>query len=382
MSGCSAIIVAAGRGSRFGGDVPKQYTRLAGQAILRQTVLRFLHHDGVDNVRVVIHRDDQDAYTQAIGDLPVLDPVTGGETRQESVRLGLESLTGINPKTVLIHDAARPFAGHALIKRVTDALETHPGAIPAVAVNDTLKRGHQSMIAETVARENLWRAQTPQGFRFQDILTAHQNLRHETLTDDASLMEKMGLAVALVEGEENNFKITTADDLTRAENMMNSGDIRTGYGFDVHRFEDGDHVMLCGVPIPHNQGLAGHSDADVGLHALTDALLGAAGEGDIGIHFPPSDERWRGAPSDIFLAKARDLVTAKSGIIINADITLICEQPKVSPHRITMCKRIAQILQIDPSRVNIKGTTTEGLGFTGRGEGIAAQAVITICLKA
>jgi 2-C-methyl-D-erythritol 4-phosphate cytidylyltransferase / 2-C-methyl-D-erythritol 2,4-cyclodiphosphate synthase len=380
MSGCTALIVAAGRGSRFGGDLPKQYTLLAGQPVLRHTVSAFLNCPVIDNVRVVIHRDDRGLYDQAVGDLNLLEPVLGGDSRQESVRFGLESLSDLVPDTVLIHDAARPFSGNEIIERVVIGLQTHSGAIPAIAVNDTLKRGDQNTIVETVPRDNLWRAQTPQGFRYTEILLAHHQLVDDELTDDAALMEKNGCAVALVDGHENNFKITTSADLLRAEIMLNSGDIRTGYGYDVHRFEPGDQVMLCGVSVPHDQGLAGHSDADVGLHALTDAILGAIGEGDIGIHFPPSDEQWRGSPSDIFLAKARDLVIAKGGTIQNVDLTLICEHPKVSPHRHAMSQRIAEILKIDPSRVNIKGTTTEGLGFTGRSEGIAAQAVATVCL--
>ena len=378
MSGCMALIVAAGRGSRFGGEISKQYTMLAGQPVLRHTVAAFFGHSSIEHVRVVIHRDDRDMYDQVVGDIPMLEPVTGGDTRQESVRLGLESFKELAPDTVLIHDAARPFCNSELIERVILGLEIHLGVIPGVAVNDTLKRSDSDIIVETVSRENLWRAQTPQGFRYSEILSAHQNLVDDILTDDAALMEKSGYSVVLIEGHENNFKITSTADLLRAENMMTAGDIRTGYGYDVHRFTQGDQVMLCGVSIPHDKSLAGHSDADVGLHALTDAVLGAVGEGDIGIHFPPSDEQWRGAASDIFLSKARDLVSAKGGIIINVDVTLICEHPKVSPHRQVMCNRIAEILNIDPSRVNIKGTTTEGLGFAGRNEGIAAQAVATI----
>jgi 2-C-methyl-D-erythritol 4-phosphate cytidylyltransferase/2-C-methyl-D-erythritol 2,4-cyclodiphosphate synthase len=382
MGGCAALIVAAGRGSRFGGDMPKQYALLAGRPVLRHTVSAFLDHPRIDAVRVVIHRDDRDLYDRAIGSLDILEPVIGGETRQDSVRLGLESLESAGAETVLIHDAARPFVDRALIGRVIEALRTDAGAIPAVPVSDTLKRATAgNAIGETVARENLWRAQTPQGFRYADILSAHRDLAGEILTDDAALLERFGHRVSLVEGSEDNFKITTASDLARAERMIGGGDVRTGFGFDVHRFAPGDRVMLCGVAVPHDRGLAGHSDADVGLHALTDAILGAIGEGDIGVHFPPSDEQWRGAASDIFLARARDLAAAKGGLIANVDVTLICERPKVSPYRPAMCARIAEILQIDISRVNIKGTTTEGLGFTGRGEGIAAQAVATIRMK-
>lgn len=382
MTGCIALIVGAGRGNRFGGEVPKQYCQLAGKPVLRHSIERLLAHPGVDAVRVVINPADRDLYDEAVAGLELLEPVGGGGERQDSVRLGLESLAELKPAKVLIHDAARPFADDGLIARVIAALEAHPGAIPAVAVHDTLKRGAAGVISGTVERTGLWRAQTPQGFRFAEILAAHQRLAGETLTDDAALAERAGLAVAIVEGSEDNVKVTTQDDLNRAEGRLGTTEFRTGTGFDVHRFAAGDQVTLCGVAIPHDAALSGHSDADVGLHALTDALFGALGDGDIGSHFPPSDEKWRGADSALFLAAAGESVAARGGSIVNVDVTLICERPKVGPHRDAMRRRIAEILALPVGRVGVKGTTTERLGFTGRGEGIAAQASATVKLPA
>lgn len=382
MSGCIALIVAAGRGNRFGGEVPKQYLSLAGKPVLRHSVERFLAHPGVDAVRVVIHAADRDLYDAAVAGLDLLEPIGGGAERQDSVRLGLESLTAMEPEKVLIHDAARPFADDGLIARVVAALDVRAGAIPAVPVHDTLKRGETGLIAGTVDRAGLWRAQTPQGFRFSEILDAHRRFAGETLTDDAALAERAGFAVALVDGSEDNVKVTTPDDMTRAETRLGATEYRTGTGFDVHRFAAGDHVVLCGVSIPHEATLSGHSDADVGLHALTDALFGAIGDGDIGSHFPPSDEQWRGADSALFLKAAGDCVAARGGSIVNVDVTLICERPKVGPHREAMRARIAETLSIAVERVSVKGTTTERLGFTGRGEGIAAQASATVRLPA
>jgi len=381
MTGCIALIVGAGRGVRFGGETPKQYRPLNGRAVLRHALERFLGHPGIGDVRVVIHPDDRELYDSAAAGLTLLEPVGGGATRQESVRLGLESLSDLAPETVLIHDAARPFVDDGIISRVLAALESHAGAIPAQPVHDTLKRGEDGRIAVTVDRAGLWRAQTPQGFRYAGILDAHRRLAGESLTDDASLAERLGLDVALVEGSEDNVKITTEADLNRANARFPvPGDYRTGTGFDVHRFAEGDHMMLCGVEIPCGQGLSGHSDADVGLHALTDALLGAIAEGDIGSHFPPSDAQWRGADSAIFLKAAGDLIAQRGGRIVNADVTLICEAPKIGPHRETMRVRIAEILGIETGRVSVKGTTTERLGFPGRREGIAAQAAATVFL--
>ncbi len=380
MSPTVALVVGAGESQRFGGEVPKQYRSLAGHAVLRRSLMAFLDHPEVTAVQAVIHPDHHDLYQDAIRGLSLPAPVSGGATRQASVALGLESLADKPPAQVLIHDAARPLVDHGVISRVLAALETSPGAVPALAVADTLKRGYGRLIETTIDRSGLWRAQTPQGFRFNDILAAHRQARAEELTDDAAVAEHAGLAVAMVEGAEENFKITEAEDLIRAERMLGGGDIRTGFGFDVHRFGDGDYVTLCGVVISHQFGLQGHSDADVGLHAVTDAILGAIGAGDIGTHFPPTDPQWKGTPSDVFLRHAGDLLAAQGGHIANLDVTLICEEPKISPHREAMTGRIAEILEISQARVSVKATTTEGLGFTGRGEGIAAQAVATVIL--
>jgi len=375
-----ALVVAAGRGTRFGGGLPKQYVELDGRPLIRHSLETLSRHPRVTGVRAVIHAGDRVLYDRAAHGLNLLGPVSGGATRQESVRLGLQSLVEAAPSIVLIHDAARPFVDAATISRVIGALSDHPGAVPVVAVTDTLKRGIDGLVAATVDRAGLWRAQTPQGFRFPEILAAHRQFAGTGLTDDAAVAERAGLAVALVDGSEDNVKVTTPDDFRRAAPPPSGGEFRTGTGFDVHRFTAGDHVMLCGVAVAHNAGLAGHSDADVGLHALTDALLGAVAEGDIGSHFPPSDPQWRGAASHIFLEYASRRVAAVGGRIIHADVTLICELPKVGPHRETMRARIADVLGIALGRVSVKATTTERLGFTGRGEGIAAQAAATVWL--
>jgi 2-C-methyl-D-erythritol 4-phosphate cytidylyltransferase / 2-C-methyl-D-erythritol 2,4-cyclodiphosphate synthase len=382
MSSCIALVVAAGRGFRLGGPLPKQYLPLGGAAVLRYSVATFLAHPGVDHVRVVIHPDDRPLYDAAVAGLDLLPPVHGGAQRQDSVRNGLASLAEAAPDRVLIHDGARPFVDAATIDRVLAALQDHPGAIAALPIRDTVKRDSDGRIVDTVERRGLWRAQTPQGFGYSEIMAAHRAAEGAELSDDAAVAEQAGLAVALVDGSEENFKVTTTDDLLRAERhlAMQRGDIRTGQGFDVHAFGAGDHVWLCGLKIPHGQGLVGHSDADVGLHALTDALLGALGAGDIGMHFPPSDPAWRGAPSHRFLRHAADLVAAAGGSIAHCDVTLICERPKIGPHREAMVARIAEILGLDPRRVSVKATTTEQLGFTGRGEGIAAQAIATVRL--
>ncbi|RJF83856.1 bifunctional 2-C-methyl-D-erythritol 4-phosphate cytidylyltransferase/2-C-methyl-D-erythritol 2,4-cyclodiphosphate synthase [Azospirillum cavernae] len=381
---CIALIVAGGSGQRFGAERPKQYLDLLGKPILRHTLDAFLNHPRITGVQVVIDPAWRAQYDRAVAGLTLPEPVTGGATRQDSVRNGLEALAALAapPARVLIHDAARPLTDAATIGAVIDALDETPGAVAAVPVADTLKRGAQGLVGATVDRDGLWRAQTPQGFRFADILGAHRAAAGLALTDDAAVAEQAGLPVRLIPAKEDNFKVTTPDDLTRAARVLMAelGDIRTGTGFDVHRFTEGDFVTLCGLRVPHDQGLDGHSDADVGLHALTDALLGALAAGDIGSHFPPSDPRWRGADSARFLRHAADLVAERGGIIAHADVTIICERPKVGPHRAAMAARIADILGIAENRVSVKATTTERLGFTGRGEGIAAQAVATIRL--
>jgi 2-C-methyl-D-erythritol 4-phosphate cytidylyltransferase/2-C-methyl-D-erythritol 2,4-cyclodiphosphate synthase len=380
-----ALVVAAGRGHRMGGGIPKQYRELAGRPVLRHTLAALAINPLVSAVRAVIHPDDRAYYDRAAEGLGLLEPVNGGATRQDSVRLGLESLAALAPAPdlVLIHDGARPFIDPGTIGRVVAALTELPGAIPAMPVVDTLKRGVDGRIGATVDRSGLWRAQTPQGFRFADILAAHQAQAGRELTDDAAVAEACGLAVALVEGSEDNVKITTNADLERAEARFSGAfETRMATGFDVHRFAPGTGVWLGGIFIPHDQALEGHSDADVALHAATDALLGTIGAGDIGHHFPPSDPRWKGASSDRFLAHAANLVEALGGRIIHIDLTVICERPKVGPHRAAIRARIAQILRIGESRISVKATTTEGLGFTGRREGIACQAAATIALPA
>lgn len=380
----AALIVAGGRGVRAGGGTAKQYRPVGGVAVLRRAVTAFLDHPRIGGVRVVIHPADGDLYGEALDGLELLPPVPGGATRQDSARLGLESLAGQGPAHVLIHDAARPFVHADVVSRVLDALEACAGAVPALPVVDTLKRSvtgaEEPRVAATVDRAGLWRAQTPQGFHFRPILEAHRRFAGLALTDDAAVAEAADLAVALVQGDEDNVKLTTAEDFRRAERLFGQAEIRVGTGFDVHRFGPGDLVMLCGIPVPHDHGLEGHSDADVGLHALTDALLGAIGAGDIGSHFPPSEPEWRGAASHLFVRHAAELVQAEGGAIVNADVTLICERPKVGPHRQAMVAAVAEMLGVGPGRVSVKATTTEGLGFTGRREGIAAQAVVSVRL--
>ncbi len=379
---CHAVIVAAGRGSRFGGPLPKQYCRLGGVSVLRRTVTAFLDHPGIASVRVAINPDDRALYDQAIDGLDLPPPVAGGTTRQDSVRNLLEALDAAADDLVLIHDGARPLVSPAVIDRTIAALSHASGVIVALPVSDTLKRADGKLVLDTVDRTALWRAQTPQGFRFEMIKSAHRAATGLDLTDDAAVAERAGCIVELVMGEHDNFKITTSDDLTRAERAVQAslGDIRTASGFDVHRLVDGDGCWINGIKIPHDKALLGHSDADVGLHALTDAILGAIGAGDIGQHFPPSDPRWRGAASDRFLRHAADMVIARGGMIAHCDVTILCERPKIGPHRAAMVKRIAEILDIAEDRVSVKATTTEELGFTGRGEGIAAQAVATVRL--
>ncbi len=391
----AALIVAAGRGTRAAGAAggPKQYVPLAGHAVLWHTLRAFVTHAAVDAVQVVIHADDRDLYADAIAGLPsakLLPPVPGGATRQASVRAGLEALSHHAPRHVLIHDAARPFLGADVLDRLIAALTGHDAVLAAEPVADTLKRASAGgIIAGTVDRAGLWRAQTPQAFAFRAILDLHRQAadagRHD-FTDDAAIAEWAGTPVLLVEGSSRNSKITTAEDLRMAERLMGQSSTagamepRSGTGFDVHRFEAGDAVWLCGVRIPHTHKLEGHSDADVGLHALTDALLGAIGDGDIGQHFPPSDPKWKGAASHLFLEDAARRVRARGGRIVNVDVTLLCEAPRVGPHRDAMRAAVARMLGIDASRVGVKATTTEGLGFTGRREGIAAMAAASVML--
>lgn len=381
MSKCLALIVASGRGTRFGSDQPKQYQSLHGSHVLHHALRSFVRHPKVDAVRAVIHPDDQPRYQEAAQGLALLAPVFGGETRQDSVRLGLESLEDIEPERVLIHDGARPLVDAGVIDRVMDALDNISGAIPALPVADTLKHVKNGLIGDTIDRHGLFRAQTPQGFAFKPILNAHRQMMGRALTDDAAVAEASGLDVAIVCGDESNLKITESDDMERAAQLLGSRlRSRTGMGFDVHRLEPGDGLTLMGLTLPEPFCMIGHSDADVGLHALTDALFGALAVGDIGSHFPPSDPKWKGADSTIFLKHAADLVTNAGGAIEHVDVTLICERPKIGPYREAMVERLATLLALPRRCVSIKATTTERLGFTGRGEGIAAQAVATVAL--
>jgi 2-C-methyl-D-erythritol 4-phosphate cytidylyltransferase / 2-C-methyl-D-erythritol 2,4-cyclodiphosphate synthase len=381
LSTCVALVVASGRGERFGGDRPKQYLPLAGKPLLRHCLERFCGHPRIDRVRTVMHPDDAALYAEAARDLEVLDPVLGGATRQESVRVGLESLAGDPPELVLIHDGVRPLLDAAVIDRVLDGLRTHVAVLPALPVTDTLKRSNNRTVASTIDRTGLFRAQTPQGFVYDRIVEAHRRFASAALTDDAALAEAHGLTVGLVAGDQDNVKITEPADLARAERLLRaSWRCCTGLGFDVHRLAPGEGVVLLGVHVACPLRLLGHSDADVGLHAVTDALLGTLGAGDIGSHFPPSEARWSGADSAIFLTHARDLVLAAGGRIEHVDVTLICERPRIGPHRAAMVARVAELLGVAANRVSIKATTTEHLGFTGRGEGIAAQAVASVRL--
>lgn len=373
----AALLVAAGRSVRAGGDTPKQYRLLAGKPLLRHAAEALAAHPAVGRVHVVVADGELGRARAALG--PVSASIgVGGASRQQSVRLGLQQLAESGtPRRVLVHDAARPLLPAAMIDRVLGALDEAPGACPALPVVDSLRLGGR-MIEGEVSREGLWRVQTPQGFDFRALLAAHL-VAPDGATDDAEVMRAAGHEVRLVAGDERAMKVTNPQDFAAAERLMDWVTL-SGSGYDVHRLGPGDHVWLCGVPVPHSHGLVGHSDADVGLHALTDAILGALGDGDIGVHFPPTDPRWKGASSDRFLAHAASLVAAAGGRILHCDVTLICEAPKVGPHRPAMLARLAAILEHHAPRLSVKATTTEGLGFTGRREGIAAQAIATLRL--
>jgi 2-C-methyl-D-erythritol 4-phosphate cytidylyltransferase/2-C-methyl-D-erythritol 2,4-cyclodiphosphate synthase len=375
----TALIVAAGSGQRLGGELPKQYRSIGGKPMLRHSVEALIGHPRVDAVRVVIGEGQQDQARSALAGLDVGEHILGGATRSDSVRNGLETLgEGI----VLIHDAARPFCPPSVIDRLLDALDGHDGAVPALPIADTLAMGGK-LLSGIVDRDRMLRVQTPQAFHVEDLLYAFSEVTLHAPTDESSVMVEAGLKVATVEGDALLDKLTTAADWARAEAMLAARMVaRTGMGFDVHAFAGEGPLMLGGIAIAHDRGLAGHSDADVVLHAITDAILGAAALGDIGDHFPPSDPQWKGAPSDQFLAHATKLVRDRGGMIDHVDVTMICEAPKIGPHRAAMIERIAAILSIPSSAVSIKATTTERLGFTGRGEGIAAQALATIRMEA
>lgn len=393
MSLCAALIVAGGSGSRLGGTtgtiaLPKQYRTLGGHPLLRHTVRAFAEHPRIGAVRVVIRPEDRALHDEALAGLAVLAPVTGGRSRQESVRLGLESLVDEAPSTILIHDAARPFVGAGLIGRVLDALETAPAVVPVLPVTDSLKRieGEGAIVA-AVDRANLVRAQTPQGFAFGTILEAHRHCAARgqgDLTDDAAVAALAGYPVTSVAGHDSNLKITTAEDLERAESMLGATiETRTGHGFDVHAFSPDrpGPLRLGGISLPHPHRLDGHSDADVALHALADALFGVAASGDLGEHFPPSDPRWADADSALFLRHAVGCLRDRGGSLLHVDLTIICEAPRIAPHREAMRQAISGILNLAIERVSVKATTTERLGALGRGEGIAAQALATAAFR-
>lgn len=374
----AAVIVAAGRGMRAGGGLPKQWRLLRGRSVAAHTIAAFRTHPRVGPVALVLHPDDM-AMAPGWEAHPDMIVVAGGATRAASVRAGLEGLAGRGVDRVLIHDVARPLVGADVIDRVIAALDTAPGAAPALPIVDALWVGAAGGTVEgTRDRAGLWRAQTPQGFRFEAIRAAHRT-GDGSAADDVAVARAAGLDVRIVEGDERNLKITGPGDFARAEALLEDGmDIRIGNGFDVHAFGEGDRVVLCGVEIPHTRALTGHSDADVGMHAVTDAILGALAEGDIGRHFPPSDPQWKGAASRIFLSRAAEIAAGRGYALSNVDLTLICERPKVGPHAGRMARELATILDIEPGRVSVKATTSERLGFTGREEGIAAMATVAL----
>ena len=376
--GTIALIVAAGSGSRVGGAVPKQYRRIGGKAVLAYAV-EHLRRAGIGDVRVVIGEGQDALYREAVAGLGLPSPLTGGAERQDSVRSGLEALACEGGAArILIHDAARPFLPAAVVRRLLGALESHDAAVPVLGVVDTLARAAEAL-GDLVPRDGLVRVQTPQAFRFAPILAAHRAWRGGAASDDAQIARAAGLDVATVAGDPALDKLTREEDFERAEARLARRLVsRTGLGFDVHAFAEGEALWLGGIHLPHERGLKGHSDADVVLHAVTDAILGALGAGDIGDHFPPSDPQWRGAASSHFVEHARRLVEERGGRIDHVDVTLICEAPRIGPHREAMRSRLAALLRLPFEAVSIKATTTDRLGFTGRGEGIAAQAIATV----
>jgi 2-C-methyl-D-erythritol 4-phosphate cytidylyltransferase / 2-C-methyl-D-erythritol 2,4-cyclodiphosphate synthase len=382
----AAVVVAAGRGLRAGGDLPKQYRQILGEPVIRPSLATLAGHSGIAAVQPVVHSEDAARYQAVVAGLDLLPPVPGGATRQASVRAGLEALEPRRPDLVLVHDAARPFASQALITRAIAAAGTSGAAVPVMPVADTVKTVDAAgTVTGTLDRAQLRMVQTPQAFAFTALLDAHRRALaagREDFTDDAALAEWAGLKVTTFEGEAGNVKLTTNEDFARAEaaKLAALSDVRTGFGFDVHQFGDGDHVMLGGVRVPHPRGLSGHSDADVILHALVDAVLGALADGDIGVHFPPSDPQWRGASSDRFFKFAVERLHARGGRIAHLDVTVVCEAPRVGPHRDAIRACIAEIAGVPIERVGVKATTSEKMGFTGRGEGMAAFANATIRL--
>lgn len=374
----AALIVAAGKGERAGTVLPKQYALLGGKSVLAHSVDTLSSHKSIGAVYIVIGSDQRGLAIEALAGRQVESLIIGGVERQDSVRAGLDAIRNAGADAILIHDAARPFVPDAVLDRLIGALDDADGAIPALPVVDTLARSDGNL-GDVVDRSGLFRMQTPQAFRLEPLMVAHAAWNGEAATDDAQMVRAAGYKVAVVEGDAMLEKITHAQDFELAEKRLAaSRTVRTGMGFDVHRLEAGTDLWLCGVKIEHDRGLAGHSDADVALHAIVDAILGAIGAGDIGSHFPPSESQWRGAASSMFVEHARNLVEAGGGSIDHIDVTIICEAPKIGPYRDAMRARLSDLLRLDTSRVSVKATTTERLGFTGRGEGIAAQAIATV----
>ncbi|MEZ5691559.1 MAG: bifunctional 2-C-methyl-D-erythritol 4-phosphate cytidylyltransferase/2-C-methyl-D-erythritol 2,4-cyclodiphosphate synthase [Rickettsiales bacterium] len=386
-----ALLVAAGNSERMDSNLPKPYIKLGNTTILERTIKAFLGHPQIDGVKVVIRREHHHLYRKATENLTLIPCVIGGNDRQESVLRGLEAIAHHHPENVLIHDIARPFVSESLISNVIDELKNHKAVIPTLALTDTIKQTNNRMVVRTIDRSQTVRVQTPQAFNYDTILEAHRNNIGKQLTDDSAICEKSGIDVFTINGDTENYKITYPKDIKRMEQLLSSHlETRVGIGYDVHRLASHDPdtlvsqqtIKLCGVRIPFDKYLVGHSDADVGLHAIVDAIIGALGKGDIGIHFPPSDMKWQGADSERFLLHAYQLLKNRGGELVNIDITIICEKPKISEYRAEMIEHIAQTLKIQSCRLNIKATTTEKLGFTGSGEGIAAQAVATVRVPA
>ncbi len=379
MDDIAVILVAAGRGERAGADLPKQYRDIAGKPLLWWTIQALRACEGLDPIQIVYNPEFEDRHRACVAGLDLPPPVAGGASRQASVLAGLEVLAGHGSECVMIHDAARPFVDETLVARLRAALlEGSAGAIPLVSLTDTVKRCRPGAVVETLDRTALGRAQTPQAFRYDEILRAHRAAADKALTDDAAVAEAAGLKVAVVAGDEGNMKVTTPTDFELAARRLGRCETRVGTGFDVHAFAPGDHVMLCGVKIPHEQALDGDSDADVGLHVLVNAMLGALGEGDLGVHFPVGDPAWKDRPSRDLVEVACELMDRNQARLIHADITLICQKPRLAKHQPAMRQMVAELLGVHPSRVNVKVTSTDGLGFTGRGEGIAGQAAVTL----
>lgn len=381
-----ALIVAGGKSSRFGSNIPKQYCDLYGRPLIYRTLKIFCDHPKIDKVIVVIHPEHQYLYQNSISDLDLLPNAIAGNERSDSVANGLKSLLKYNPQKVIIHDAARPFISQKIISDVIENIEEGQASAPVITIDDTVKFVKDDLVAGTANRDELRRIQTPQGFMFEEILNLHNKYSAEKVTDDVMLFELDNKKVFLVSGSKQNFKITDKEDMTMAQSIIGQNiEYRIGQGFDVHRFcepkmQSNNTIRLGGVDIPHEKSLQGHSDADVVLHALTDAILGAINAEDIGYHFPPSDDNFKNMDSAIFLTKAKELIAERGAKIINLDITIICEKPKIGPYRPKIKKRIADILDIETDRVSIKATTTEKLGFTGRKEGIATQAIVSVAV--